>query len=282
MSEHPDTPTVRRIARVIRHIDAHLDGDLGLDALADVAALSRFHFSRVFRGVTGEGVAEAVRRIRLNRAALLVIATRDPMDRIAARTGFGHVDSFERAFAAAFGATARQIRQAGRLPRPLLPPAQGEFAMFPHDIRTAPDTVLAGVAHTGPYQQIGAAFGALMTRLQAAGVLEGSGPAYGLYYDDPSETPAEALRAHAAQRLAPGVAVPEGLDRVVLPGGRFVVVTCTGPFSKLPEAWAWTYAEALPRSGATPRHAVPFEVYVSDSRTTPPAEAVTEIWVPVA
>ena len=30
-----------RIARTIRHIDAHLDGDLGLDALADVAALSR-------------------------------------------------------------------------------------------------------------------------------------------------------------------------------------------------------------------------------------------------
>ena len=80
-----------RIARVLRHVDAHLDGDLGLDALADVAALSRFHFSRVFRAQTGEGVAEGVRRMRLNRAAVLVVSTDAPMRAIARRCGFGHV-----------------------------------------------------------------------------------------------------------------------------------------------------------------------------------------------
>ena len=72
--------------------------------------LSRFHFSRVFRGQTGEGVAEAVRRIRLNRAALLVAATHDSNADIAARTGFGHVGSFERAFVNAFGVTPIQAR----------------------------------------------------------------------------------------------------------------------------------------------------------------------------
>lgn len=271
-----------RIARTLRHIEAELAGDLSLDALADVAALSRFHFSRVFRAQTGEGVAEAVRRIRLNRAALLVVGTRDPFAAIAARTGFGHMRSLERAFAAAFGATPAQVRRGRRIPPPLLPPAKGPFTMFPTEIREAKDTILAAVPHTGPYQEIGTAFEALMRRLGAAGLIAGSGPSYGLYYDDPSETPAEALRAHAGQRLAPGAEVPEGMDRVVLPGGRFLVCTCKGPFSRLPEAWSWTYARAIPEAGLTLRDAVPFEVYVSDTYETAPEDNVTEIWVPVA
>lgn len=255
---------------------------LSLDALADVAALSRFHFSRVFRGLTGEGVADAVRRIRLNRAALLVVATRDPMAAIAARVGFGHPDTFERTFSAAFGVTPLQARQRSRLPRPLLPPEPGEFTMFPSDIRTAPDIELAGHPHRGAYSEIGTAFATLMARLQQAGRWDGSGPSYGLYYDDPAETPVAELRAHAAQQLAPGAEVPDNLDRVILPGGRFLVVTCTGPFSKLPEAWAWTYARALPEAGLELRHAVPFERYVTDAMRSAPADTITEIWVPVA
>ena len=53
-----------RIDRVIAHIRQHLAGDLSPDALAEVAALSRFHFHRSFTAVTGETVAEAVRRPR--------------------------------------------------------------------------------------------------------------------------------------------------------------------------------------------------------------------------
>ncbi len=269
-----------RIARALRHVDAHLAGDLSLDVLADVAALSRFHFSRVFRGLTGEGVADAVRRTRLNRAAILVVATRDPLAAIAARVGFGHPDSFDRAFASAFGTTPFQMRQTGRLPPPLLPPQKGLMTMFPSELRTAPDTTLAAVPHKGAYPRIGIAFGTLMIRMQHAGVA-GTGPCYGLYYDDPAETPVAELRAHAGQQIAATATLPADLDRVVIPGGRFLVVTCIGPFSKLPEAWAWAYARALPEAGLDPRDAVPFERYVSMDGAAP-EDSVTEIWVPVA
>lgn len=277
----PRTDHADRIARALRHIDGHLAGDLGLDALADVAALSRFHFSRVFRAETGEGVAEAVRRMRLNRAALLVVATRDPVPDIARRCGFGHPGSFERAFAAAFGATPLRLRQGGRMPPPLLPPEKGNYTMFPTDIRETGETVLAAAPHRGAYQDIGAAFGAMTGRLAAAGFPPGPGPFFGIYYDDPSETPVAALRSHAGQELPSGAAVPEGLDRVVLPAGRFLVCTCRGPYAKLPEAWAWTYAKALPEGGHALRDGAPFERYVTMVPGRP-EDNVTEIWVPVA
>ena len=47
-------PYEARLLRVIDDIHANPAGDLSLDALADVAALSRFRFHRVFRAMTGE------------------------------------------------------------------------------------------------------------------------------------------------------------------------------------------------------------------------------------
>ena len=51
-----------RLRRVIDYIYDHAGEDLSLDTLADVAAMSRFHWHRVFRAMTGETCAKAVRR----------------------------------------------------------------------------------------------------------------------------------------------------------------------------------------------------------------------------
>ena len=59
----------RRINRVIDHVQAHLDGDLTLERLAEVAAFSPFHFHRVFAAITGETLSDFIRRVRLERAA---------------------------------------------------------------------------------------------------------------------------------------------------------------------------------------------------------------------
>ena len=62
--------TERRVLRVLEHIHANPAADLSLDALADVAAMSRFHWHRLFRAVTGETAAQTVRRMRMHRAAV--------------------------------------------------------------------------------------------------------------------------------------------------------------------------------------------------------------------
>ncbi|MEM9756868.1 MAG: AraC family transcriptional regulator, partial [Pseudomonadota bacterium] len=215
-------------------------------------------------------------------ASLLVAATRDPVSEISARCGFGHVGSFERAFSEAFAMTPRQARARGFIPPALLAPKTGEYTMFPTEIRTADETVIAALPHKGAYQDIGSVFGTLAKELNDRGLWAKSGPSFGIYYDDPSETPVDALRSHAGQRLAPGVDVPDGFDRVVLPGGEFLVLTCKGPYSKLPEAWAYLYAQAIPEAGRQFREGLPYERYVTNAWETKPEDHVTEIWVPIA
>ena len=59
---------IARINRVLDHIRAHLGDTLDLQTLADVAHFSPWHFHRVFQAMTGETLADCVRRLRLEAA----------------------------------------------------------------------------------------------------------------------------------------------------------------------------------------------------------------------
>jgi AraC family transcriptional regulator len=75
-----------------------LDDELSLPELAGVANFSACHFHRVFRALTGEGVAEHVRRLRLERAAARLRNTSTSILEIALESGYQAHESFTRAF----------------------------------------------------------------------------------------------------------------------------------------------------------------------------------------
>jgi AraC family transcriptional regulator len=270
-----------RIERVMDAIRSDPAADRSLDSLADIACLSRFHFARVFRAMTGEAPAEAVRRLRLNHAAVLLVATALPVEAVALRCGFGHPDSFHRAFRAAFGATARQIRDRGGVPPPLLPQNQGDLPMFDVTIRAEPETVAAALMHRGAYPRIGETFARLDGLLREQGLIPRTGPAVAVYYDDPSAVPVDELRAHAGMSVPASLTLPAVLDRLVLPAGRSAVLVLKGPYSGLPAAWAYLYREWLPRSGEALADRAPWERYLNMPGEVPDSALLTEILVPL-
>lgn len=270
-----------RIDRVMEAIRADPASDRSLDALADIACLSRFHFARVFRAMTGETPAEAVRRTRLNHAALLLVVTAAPVEEIARQCGFGHPDSFHRAFRAAFGATARQIRERGGVPPPLLPQTRGDLPMFDVDLRDEPATTAAAILHRGAYPTIGESFARLYPLLGQHGIAP-AGPAVALYHDDPASVPVDELRAHAGTAVDPEAVLPEGCERIEIPGGRAAVLTFRGPYSGLPEAWAYLYGIWLPGSGETVADRPPYERYLNMPGEVPDSALLTEIILPLA
>ena len=104
----------KRILRVLKHIHENPDGDQSLDRLADIAAMSRFHWRRVFRAMTGETCAQAVRRIRMQRAGSWLASRPWPISEIAKRVGYPNARSFSRSFKEEFGLTPSAFRAAGR------------------------------------------------------------------------------------------------------------------------------------------------------------------------
>ena len=101
-----------RIVRTLAYIQRHLDDELELENLAAVAAFSRFHFHRVFRGLVGESLQEHIRRLRLERAAQRLKQGDGPIIGIAFEAGFETHESFTRAFGTMFGVPPSGYRAA--------------------------------------------------------------------------------------------------------------------------------------------------------------------------
>jgi AraC family transcriptional regulator len=104
----------RRISTVVRYINAHMGLPLPLDHLADVARMSRFHFVRVFRRVTGVTPHQYVLRARLRAAAMQLAASADPIVEVAFGVGFGDLSNFSTAFRTEFGVSPARYRRAAR------------------------------------------------------------------------------------------------------------------------------------------------------------------------
>jgi predicted transcriptional regulator YdeE len=73
------------------------------------------------------------------------------------------------------------------------------------------------------------------------------------------------------------VALPEGVEYLKFPGGKYSGFVLTGPYSGLAEASARVFAIA---SAMPLRDDYFIENYVNDPRTTPAEELITEILVP--
>ncbi len=96
-----------RVNRALDYISQHLDGDLSLARLSSVACFSPFHFHRVFQAITAETLNTHVRRVRLERAALLMrTSPHERITDIALKVGFSGAAEFSRAFKNHFNKTA--------------------------------------------------------------------------------------------------------------------------------------------------------------------------------
>ncbi|MBS0490592.1 MULTISPECIES: GlxA family transcriptional regulator [unclassified Phenylobacterium] len=103
-----------RFAGLLDWIRERLAEPLGVERLADQAAMSPRHFARAFAAETGMTPAKAVERLRLETARERVEGSADPIDRVAAATGFGDPERMRRAFLRAFGQPPQALRRAAR------------------------------------------------------------------------------------------------------------------------------------------------------------------------
>jgi len=271
----------KRLHRVVEHIHDNPGGDLSLDRLADVAALSRFHFHRVYHAMTGETVANTVRRMRLHRASIALIQGRAPLAVVARQVGYPNVASFSRAFTDAYQATPTAFRKRGELrPVPLHLIQKGPL-MYPVTLRTDPARRLATVPHKGPYPEIGRAFEKLSATIAARGLFPQVAHMVGVYHDSPADVPPADLRSHAGFEVQRDTPIDAPLEDLSLQGGRHAVLTFKGPYAGLPAAYDQLFGVWLPQSGEEPGTGPVFEVYLNSPMDTAPDDLLTEICMPL-
>lgn len=100
----------QRLERVTDFVDAYLDGDLRLSVLADVAAVSRHHFARMFLLAAGLTPHAFVAARRMERAAEAIRAGASVVE-AAACVGYAPGHRFRAAFAMQFGRAPSRYAQ---------------------------------------------------------------------------------------------------------------------------------------------------------------------------
>ena len=271
-----------RMLRVLDYIHDNPAGDLSLDALADAAAMSRFHWHRVFHGITGETCADAVRRIRLHRAACSLVQTDLAIGQVAKACGYPNLQSFTRVFREGYGLTPAAFRQRGEVRSLLSPNAKGARFMYPVETLNVETRRLFAIAHEGPYLEIGRAFEKLSHIAGSRGLWPHAQGMVGLYYDDPSAVAPEDLRSYAALIMGPDAELPDILEELEYDGGKFAVLHYKGPYSELKPAYDYLFGKWLPESGEEPRDAPAMEIYLNNPADTDPEQLLTDICMPVA
>lgn len=119
--ENPGGPGAARVStqqarreaveRVIRTMRNRYGEPLSLNAMARVAFSSPFHFSRVFRQVTGVSPVNYLAAVRLEMAKRLLLTTQFSVTSICFEVGYNSVGTFTSLFTQFVGVSPRQLRR---------------------------------------------------------------------------------------------------------------------------------------------------------------------------
>jgi AraC family transcriptional regulator len=74
---HQQTEYISRINKTFDYIESNLDKPMTLEELASVANFSKFHFSRIFQSMVGETPFQFILRVRIEKAANLIMANKN-------------------------------------------------------------------------------------------------------------------------------------------------------------------------------------------------------------
>jgi AraC-like DNA-binding protein len=100
------------VERVVRSMYESFGEQLTIDDMARTALFSKFHFSRVFRQVTGISPGRFLSAVRLHMAKRLLISTSLTVAEISNRVGYTSVGTFSSRFKSSVGVAPTLYRQS--------------------------------------------------------------------------------------------------------------------------------------------------------------------------
>ena len=310
-----------RVHAVMDYIEAHLDEELTVERLADIAHFSPFHFHRIFGALTGETLGSFIARVRLEHAASRLVAQPSrPITDIALECGFASPSSFSRAFREAYGMSPSEWRRGGhrRHERQSRDPAAdptpqdlarrgafgitgsrlsadtgrtvwdvvaGSLGAISVQIEQLPHTEVAYVRYTGRYQGLAEVFSELYGRLmrwaEPRGLVGAGTPLFNVYHDDPSLTDDDRLRLSVCVPVPADTPAEGDIGRMALPGGAVAVGRFELGVTDYPEAWYAMAGGWMPDSGYEPDDRMPFERFIVGREAERSGAEVVDIGMPV-
>lgn len=248
-----------RIARALALIERSVAAETppSLAALAAEAAMSHYHFHRIYRVLTGETPQQTLTRARLG-GSLPALQSPGGIAEGAGRSGYASTQSYGRALKGAVGASPSELcadpaRFAEAVAALSRPPGDAPLAI--EIVELEPLTLLARRT-VGPYDELNQGYHRLFELALAAIAPEDVTGLYGLPYDDPRACPPAECRFDCAITTAVQVAPHDELRNLAIAGGPALRLTLAGDYDRAHDAldalYALAIAHDLPLADAQP------------------------------
>ena len=285
---------ISALNRLVDQVEEDLTADFDVPAVARTLGTTEHHLRRMFSSLAGMPLSEYVRRRRMTVAAAAVVRGDEDLLSIAVRHGYGSAEAFGRAFRAVHGADPGEVRRDGG---PLRTQPQLRFRLTVEgsnrmDVRITdrPGFRLVGHAarvpliHQGINPHIQQHVAALPSeehqRLKGLGDTEPAGLLAVSDDLDPDRAEGSELTYLHGVAVTPETPIPDDLDTIEVPAGRWAVFRAAGPYPQaLQDIWAATATEWFPSNPWRLRPG-PEIVAVLD-RAADFRTATCELWLPV-
>ena len=272
----------QRINKVVAYINDHLDESLDLKTLAEVAALSEFHFHRVFKALKGESIGAHISRLRIEAAARLLRYSALSIEDIAFNIGYETPAALSKAFKNQYGITPTKYRTNKDIyimKKEIINP---DLALKAPKIMELEPKNLIYVALTGEYGTLdyGKAYEQLWAVVKSQKLFTKGIESICVSYDDPKITEASLQRSEVSLAIHKP-AHPEGeVSCKTLAGGKYAVFFYQGSYSHLSAVYDAAMGWVID-SEYEVREEPTFEKYLNDSRRTPEEKLKTEVYIPI-
>ncbi len=293
MNESAADTYCSRFRQVLEYVDSHLDDDLTIDRLSNVAAFSKYHFHRQFSELFGISVYRYVQLTRLKRASYQ-LAFRDWMSivDISLASGYETHESFSRAFKKSIGQTPSEFRECPQwnpwhlIYQPLsdlrIEHMKPENRLDNVKVILFKEIKVAVLEHRGDPKLIGNSVRKFIEWRKQNHLPPQVSDTFNILYDNPSEVSPENFRLDICASIERDVTDNSfGVVEKTIPGGRCAVLRYIGDDANLGKSITDLYSHWLPMSGEEPRDFPLFLQRVKFFPDVPEHEAIIDVFLPL-
>ncbi|XQW85653.1 AraC family transcriptional regulator [Thalassotalea piscium] len=279
---------IQRIHRVCDYISQHLDTELSLNLLSEVACCSKYHFHRLFNAAVGVSVIKYTQFSRFKRASYRLAFEHDKrVIDIAFEAGFDSPEAFSRAFKRLFNQTPSSFRS-----QPNWPNWHTQFEFNTPDLKVKSMKVeiidfaaqpVALLTHKGAHNTLLNTAANFIAWRKSSGLSPvKTSKTFGIPYSDPAITPDDEFRFDFAGSVEQ--TIPDnryGVRNGEIPAGRCAVVRHLGSHDKISDSVYYLYQQWLANNNEDVRDFPCFFHYLNLIHQVDECDLITDIYLPI-
>jgi len=269
------------INRLIIYINQHLFEPLSTEHLSAIAGLSRFHFLRVFKQITGESTGKYIQRLRLQHIAHLLLSTQLSVTDITYQTNYQNKHGLTKAFQSHFGISPAAYRKEYRRKSGVvddLPPGMRPRIRKISSMNVLYRPIDRSCRTPGTYKNIWQE----MISFAGQKKLNSRQHKYlSISLDDPGIIGLDNCRFFLGMTLTEQVRPHGKFGIMTIPDGEYAVFSHRGDYSLLYKLYKDIYQMWLPQSGYRQKQTLTFEVYITTPLESDRSKLVTEVYIPI-